>query len=162
MHSLFLFCWLHGFEGPCANVKSIKPWQACIAYYQAYQAMSGHIKITSGKTYFTWPLQANLINLALYTNMKEHLLIRMELWLPCLGPGSSSEASLTIRCPQPLFHYYFHMLTFSCLPSSDQKKIILFPLHYVWDEETRKVSVYLHLIAAGLERPPGLTKYSPC
>lgn len=67
----------------------------CLLFSYSGNVMKNHNK--TRKTHHIWPLLNNLIKLAWYTNMKEQLLIREELLLPCLRIGNSSEALLTIR-----------------------------------------------------------------
>lgn len=81
------------------------PWTAralqrfdmhCLLFSYSGNVTKNHNK--TRKTYHIWPLLNNLIKLAWYTNMKEQLLIRAELLLPCLRIGNSSDALLTIWC----------------------------------------------------------------
>lgn len=68
----------------------------CLLFSYSGNVMKNHNK--TRKTHHIWPLLNNLIKPAWYTNMKEQLLVRAELLLPCLRIGNSSEALLTIRC----------------------------------------------------------------
>lgn len=68
----------------------------CLLFSYSGNVMKNHNK--TRKTHHIWPLLDDLIKPAWYTNMKEQLLVRPELLLPCPRTGNSSEALLTIRC----------------------------------------------------------------